>query len=184
MREATNESLRFLEEMRNEIERKLGAMRVGQGSTTITLPLDSVDITARAVGRVVEVTLTQVFKNPYSEHLEAEYVFPLAGCSSVNGFKMHVGGRTVIGTIQERRLAREEYNRALSEGKRASLLEQERDDVFTMQVGNIPPQEKITVELTYTEKLEFFENGTTELRLPLVVAPRYIPGTALSREQV
>lgn len=184
MREATNESLRFLEEMRDEIERKLGAMRVSQGSTTITLPLDSVDISARAVGRVVEVTLTQVFKNPYSEHLEAEYIFPLAGCSSVNGFKMHVGDRTVVGTMQERGAAREEYNRALSEGKRASLLEQERDDIFTMQVGNIPPQESITVELTYTEKLEFFEDGTTELRLPLVVAPRYVPGTPLSREQV
>ncbi len=186
MREATNnyEALAFLEGMRDEIERQLGSLRVGQGSKTITLPLDSVDITARAVGRVVEVTLTQVFKNPYSEHLEAEYVFPLGGCSSVNGFKMYVGSRTVIGTIQERRQAREEYNRALSEGKRASLLEQERDDVFTMQVGNIPPQEKITVELTYTEKLEFFENGTTELRLPLVVAPRYVPGTNLSREQV
>jgi Ca-activated chloride channel homolog len=186
MREATNnyEALAFLEGMRDEIERQLGSLRVGQGSKTITLPLDSVDITARAVGRVVEVTLTQVFKNPYSEHLEAEYVFPLGGCSSVNGFKMHVGGRTVIGTIQERRAAREEYNRALSDGKRASLLEQERDDVFTMQVGNIPPQEKITVELTYTEKLEFFENGTTELRLPLVVAPRFVPGTNLSREQV
>lgn len=184
MREATNESLRFLEEMRNEIERKLGAMRAGQGSKNIILPLDSVDITARAVGRVVEVTLKQVFKNPYSEHLEAEYVFPLAGCSSVNGFKMHVGDRTVIGEMQERRAAREAYNQALSEGKRASLLEQERDDVFTMQVGNIPPQERITVELTYTEKLEFFEDGTTELRLPLVVAPRYVPGTPLSREQV
>lgn len=186
MREITNESeaLKFLQDQRNEFERKLGSLRAGQGAKNITLPLDSVDIKANVIGRVTEVTITQVFKNPYKEHLEAEYIFPLAGCSSVNGFKMIVAGRTVVGTIQERRAARQEYQRALSEGKRASLLEQERDDVFTMQVGNIPPNEKITVELTYTEKLEFFEDGTTELRLPLVVAPRYAPGNPLAREQV
>lgn len=186
MREMTNEFayVEFLEKMRNEFERKLGSLRAGQGAKTITLPLDSVDIKASVVGRVTEVTITQVFKNPYSEHLEAEYIFPLAGCSSVNAFKMHVAGRTVTGTIQERRAAREEYQRALSDGKRASLLEQERDDVFTMQVGNIPPNEKITVEIKYTEKLEFFEDGTTELRLPLVVAPRYVPGEQIAREQV
>jgi Ca-activated chloride channel family protein len=186
MREMTNEFayVEFLEKMRNELERKLGSLRAGQGAKTITLPLDSVDIKASVVGRVTEVTITQVFKNPYSEHLEAEYIFPLAGCSSVNAFKMHVAGRTVTGTIQERRAAREEYQRALSDGKRASLLEQERDDVFTMQVGNIPPNEKITVEIKYTEKLEFFEDGTTELRLPLVVAPRYVPGEQIAREQV
>jgi len=186
MKEMTNEfeALQFIEELKNEFERKLGSLRVTQGSKTITLPLDSVDIKANVVGRITEVTLTQVFKNPYAEHLEAEYIFPLAGCSSVNGFKMHVGGRTVIGTIQERRAAREQYQQALQDGKRASLLEQERDDVFTMQVGNIPPNELITVELTYTEKLEFFEDGTTELRLPLVVAPRYVPGNPVAREQV
>lgn len=185
MREMTNElEVEFLEQLRNELERKLGSLRARQGARTITLPLDSVDIKASVVGRVTEVTITQVFKNPFSEHLEAEYIFPLAGCASVNGFKMHVAGRTVIGTIQERRAAREEYQKALSDGKRASLLEQERDDVFTMQVGNIPPNEKITVEIKYTEKLEFFEDGTTELRLPLVVAPRYVPGDQIAREQV
>jgi Ca-activated chloride channel family protein len=178
------EALQFLEDLKNEFERKLGSLRAAQGAQKITLPLDSVDIKASVIGRVTEVTVTQVFKNPYSEHLEAEYIFPLAGCSSVNGFKMHVAGRTVIGTIQERRAARQEYQHALSQGKRASLLEQERDDVFTMQVGNIPPKESITVELTYTEKLEFFEDGTTELRLPLVVAPRYVPGSQVAREQV
>ena len=186
MRETTNESveIEFLEQLRNELERKLGSLRAGQGARRITLPLDSVDIKASVVGRVTEVTITQVFKNPFSEHLEAEYIFPLAGSSSVNGFKMHVGGRTVIGTIQERRAARADYQQALSDGKRASLLEQERDDIFTMQVGNIVPDEKVTVEIKYTEKLEFFEDGTTELRLPLVVAPRYAPGDLIAREQV
>ncbi len=178
------ESIELLEELKNEIERRLGSLRTTQGAKSLNLPLHSVDINARAVGRVVEVTISQVFRNPYKEHLEAEYIFPMSGCASVNSFKMHVGGRTVIGTIQERHAARAQYQQALVEGKRASLLEQERDDVFTMQVGNIPPNERITVEITYTEKLEFFEDGTTELRLPLVVAPRFIPGTALAREQV
>ncbi|MBX9669053.1 MAG: VIT and VWA domain-containing protein [Candidatus Obscuribacterales bacterium] len=178
------ESIELLEDLRNEIERRLGSLRAAQGTKTLNLPLHSVDVNARAVGRVVEVTISQVFRNPYKEHLEAEYIFPMSGCASVNSFKMHVGGRTVIGTIQERQAARAQYQNALVDGKRASLLEQERDDVFTMQVGNIAPDERVTVEITYTERLEFFEDGTTELRLPLVVAPRHIPGTALAREQV
>src|SRR6185436_12779971 len=68
--------------------------------------------------------------------------------------------------------------------KRAALLEQDRDDVFTVQVGNLPPGEEISVRLVTSERLPFFEDGTTELRLPLLVAPRYIPGNPVARDPV
>lgn len=174
----------FISDWNEELKRAIGKLEAQRGATKVSLPLAEVDIQAKVAGRVAEVTITQSFRNPYPEHLEAVYTFSLAGNASVSSFKMQVGSRTVIGTIQERRAAREQYAKALSEGKRAALLEQERDDVFTMQVGNIPSGEDVKVILSYTEKLQFFENGTTELRLPLVVAPRYIPGNAVAREQV
>src|SRR6267143_3338690 len=85
--------------------------------------------------------------------------------------------------VVDRAEARRQYAEALQQGKRAALLEQERDDVFTVQVGNVTPGDAITARLTYSERLPFFEDGRTELRLPLVVAPRYVSGEELAREQ-
>jgi Ca-activated chloride channel homolog len=161
--------------------RCLGILSVVRNATSVALPLAGVDITASVADRVAGVTVLETFRNPYQEHLEAVYTFPLAGGSAVSDFELRVGSRTVRGVVKERGEARREYQQALDDGKRAALLEQERDDVFTVQVGNLPPGEEVTVKITYSERLPFFEDGSTELRLPLVVAPRYIPGTPTDR---
>ncbi|MGV8123190.1 MAG: VIT domain-containing protein [Candidatus Xenobiia bacterium LiM19] len=106
------------------------------------------------------------------------------GGAAVSSFEMQIKDRIIKGIVEERAEARRQYRQALEEGKRAALLEKERDDVFTVQVGNLPPGEEVTIRLTYSERLPFFEDGTTEIRLPLVVAPRYIPGSPLGRDQV
>src|SRR5215475_6961373 len=147
------------------------------------LPLQGVQLRARVIDRVAGVTVEQKFGNPFTEVIEAVYVFPLAGGSAVSRFEVQIGQRVVRGKIEERGEARRQYVEALEQGKRAALLEQERDDVFTVQVGNITPGDAITVRLTYSERLPFFEDGRTELRLPLVVAPRYVGGQELPREQ-
>src|SRR5947207_6771019 len=147
------------------------------------LPLQRVDLRARVIDRVAEVTVEQKFGNPFSDPIEAVYVFPLAGGSAVSRFEMQIGQRVVRGRIEERAQARREYAEALDQGKRAALLEQERDDVFTVQVGNVMPGDEVSVRLTYSERLPFFEDGRTELRLPLVVAPRYFAGEELPRAQ-
>ncbi|HEY4770375.1 MAG TPA: VIT domain-containing protein, partial [Myxococcales bacterium] len=146
------------------------------------LPLEGVQLRARVVDRVAEVTIEQKFGNPFSETIEAVYVFPLAGGSAVSRFEIQIGKRVVRGRMEERAEARRQYADALQAGKRAALLEQERDDVFTVQVGNVTPGDAITARLTYSERLPFFEDGRTELRLPLVVAPRYVSGQDLQRE--
>jgi Ca-activated chloride channel family protein len=148
------------------------------------LPLQGVQVRARVVDRVAEVTVEQAFGNPFTEAIEAVYIFPLAGGSAVSRFEMQIGKRIVRGRIEERGEARKQYAEALDQGKRAALLEQERDDVFTVQVGNVLPGEAVTVRLTYTERLPFFEDGRTEIRLPLVVAPRYVGGEELPRDPV
>lgn len=164
--------------------RVLGCIHVNQGQKKRSLPLTSVQIAAKVADRLAHVTITETFKNPFSDHLEAVYIFPLAGGSAVSSFKMKVGERTIVGQVDERQAARNQYVEALQEGKRAALMEQERDDVFTVQVGNLPPGEEVQVEITYSEKLAYFDNGTTEIRLPLVVAPRYIPGNVVSRQNL
>lgn len=146
------------------------------------LPLAGVRLSARVAERIALVTTTQTFENDLSEPMEAVYVFPLAGGSAVSAFEMRVGERTIIGTVREREEARVQYRLAVEGGKRAGLLEQERDDVFTVSVGNVMPGESIEVRIETAERLPFFEDGSTELRLPLVVAPRYVPGVPLDGE--
>lgn len=164
--------------------RELGMLELQLAAGKVTLPLKTVNIKARVAEQVAEATIEQVFQNTCTEHIEAVYIFPLAGGSVVTSFELQVKDRIIRGIVEERAEARKQYQQALDEGKRAALLEKERDDVFTVQVGNLPPGEDVTVRLTYSERLPFFEDGTTELRLPLVVAPRYIPGSPLDREQV
>jgi len=148
---------------------------------TPALPLARVSVEADVVERIASVKVTQTFVNLLQEPIEAVYIFPLAGSSAVSKFQMKVGKRTIDGVIKERGKARKDYAQAITDGKRAAILEQERDDVFTAQVGNIMPGEKITVTIIYSERLTYFASGLTEIRLPLVVAPRYIPGMPLNR---
>ena len=177
-------SIALLDKLSTTGSRTLGSLEVTQNQKRIKLPLKSVDVHAKVVDRIGQVVIKETFQNPHSEHLEAVYIFPLSGGCAVSSFQMKVGDRVIDGKVEERQAARAEYAQAIQEGKRAALLEQERDDVFTVNVGNLPPGEEITVIVTYSEKLAYFDNGTTEIRLPLVVAPRYIPGQLLERDSV
>jgi Ca-activated chloride channel family protein len=134
-----------LSTLENKITRGIGVLSGTAGK--ITLPLAGVHIHARVADRIAQVTVLETFRNELKEPLEAVYIFPLAGGSAVSEFELKVGARTLRGKIDERQKAREQYQKALDEGKRAALLEQERDDVFTVQVGNLPPGEEVTVKL-------------------------------------
>jgi Ca-activated chloride channel family protein len=164
--------------------RGLGCLMVTKNDRRARLPLAGVHISARVADRVAHVTLEQKFTNPFTEALEATYIFPMSGGAAVSAFELHVGKRVIKGIVKERGEARATYQKAIRDGKRAALLEQDRDDVFTVQVGNLPPGEEVRVLIVTSEKLPFFDDGTTELRLPLVVAPRYIPGTPVDRNPV
>jgi Ca-activated chloride channel family protein len=91
--------------------------------------------------------------------------------------RLTAADRTVRAELRERGAAREEYDRAIAAGQRAAIAEEERPDVFTMRVGNILPGERVSVALTLVGPLSF-EDGEATFRLPLVLAPRYIPGAA------
>jgi Ca-activated chloride channel homolog len=177
-------ALPIIEKLLQERMREVGTLSVNQAGQRIALPLRTHRIVARAADAVAEVTVEQSFQNPFQEFLEAVYTFPLGGAAAVCTFEMKVGDRTLKGIVKERSEARLDYWNALEEGKRAALLEQERDDIFTVQVGNLPPGEEVSVRIVYSERLSYLEDGMTELRLPLVVAPRYIPGEPLDGVRV
>nr|WP_225311300.1 VIT domain-containing protein [Microbispora cellulosiformans] len=152
----------------------LGALETEKGN----LPLESVDVTARLTGLVAGVEVVQTFRNPFDVSLEATYVFPLPPRAAVTAFRMEADDRVIDGVLKERGQARADYDRALAEGKRAAIAEEDRPDVFTIRVGNIVPRERVVVRLTMSQPLPY-EDGAAEFRFPLVVAPRYIPGVPL-----
>ena len=152
----------------------LGALATSRGN----LPLDAVDVRAVISGMSASVDLTQGFRNPFDVPLEATYIFPLPARAAVTAMRMECAGYVVAGVLKERAQAREDYDQAIAEGKRAAIAEEDRPDVFTMRVGNIAPGERVTVRLTVSQPLPC-EDGDVTFRFPLVVAPRYIPGSPL-----
>ncbi|ADG88036.1 Vault protein inter-alpha-trypsin domain protein [Thermobispora bispora DSM 43833] len=152
----------------------LGALGTERGN----LPLESVTVTARVTGLIAGVTVVQGYRNPHDVPLEATYVFPLPPRAAVTAFRMEADDRVIEGVLQERGRARAAYERALAEGRPAAIAEEDRPDVFTIRVGNIMPGERVTVRLELSQPLPY-EDGAAEFRFPLVVAPRYIPGSPL-----
>lgn len=135
-------------------------------------------------GLIVRTTVTQTFENPGDYWTEAVYVYPLPEDAAVDRLRMTVGERVVAGRIDTRAAAREAYEAALDEGRQASLVEQERPNIFTTSVANIGPGESVIVEITYQETA-LYDSGQFSLRFPMVVGPRYIPeGMVTGGEQV
>jgi Ca-activated chloride channel family protein len=142
-------------------------------------PLKHTDVKAEISGFLSRVRVTQEFENPFKEKIEAVYTFPLPQNAAVDDMTMVVGDRTVRGRILPREEARNVYEAARAGGQVASLLDQERPNIFTQAVANIMPGEKVTVTISYVETLKY-EDGAYEFVFPMVVAPRYIPGKPTS----
>jgi Ca-activated chloride channel family protein len=142
------------------------------------LPLEALSVHARITGLLAEVVITQTFVNRFDLPLEATYVFPLPDRAAVTEFRMEAGDRVVEGTLRERAEARAAYDQAIAGGRMAAITEEERPGVFTMRVGNLPPGERASVRLVMLGPLPY-DQGEVTFRFPLVVAPRYIPGTPL-----
>ncbi|MDX1694345.1 MAG: marine proteobacterial sortase target protein, partial [Ketobacteraceae bacterium] len=131
-------------------------------------------------GLVVQARVTQQFRNTSTDWVEATYVFPLPGDSAVHAMRMHIGERIIEGVIKERQQAQQLFVKAKQQGRQAGLLEQQRPNLFTTKVANIPPGEAIHVEFEYLQRLHY-DDGEFSLRLPLTLTPRYIPGRPVGR---
>jgi Ca-activated chloride channel homolog len=139
------------------------------------LPLKATSANVAIAGVIADVTVTQEYQNLGKRPIEAVYVFPAGTKAAVYGMKMTIGDRTIVATIKRKEEARRDYELARQQGRSASLLEQQRPNVFTMNVANILPGDVIKVELRYTELLVPTE-GVYEFVYPTVVGPRYTSG--------
>jgi Ca-activated chloride channel family protein len=158
-------------------------LRTATGQTLVDAPLLDTDVAMQISGMFARVAVTQRFRNPGRTWAEGVYVFPLPERAAVDRLRMRVGERIIEGEIQERAQARRTYEKAKREGRKASLLSQERPNIFTNSVANIGPGEEVEVAIEYQQTL-VYDQGRFSLRFPLVVAPRYIPGVPAGGEEV
>ena len=140
----------------------------------VPVPLKHTSVVGNIDGYIATVDVTQQFHNPYASKIEAVYVFPLPENAAVNEFVMTVGDRKIRGIIREREQAERIYNEARSQGHVASLLTEERPNIFTQKVANIEPGKQIDINIRYFNTLRY-DDGAYEFVFPMVVGPRYNP---------
>ncbi|MDY0060774.1 MAG: VIT and VWA domain-containing protein [Myxococcota bacterium] len=139
---------------------------------TDSFPLKDTSVKVTVTGVIADVVVQQTYTNEGKVPINASYVFPASTRASVHGLKMTIGEQVVTAKIKERGEAAATFAQAKAEGKSASLLEQQRPNVFTMSVANILPGDLVLIELHYSELLIPSE-GTYEFVYPTVVGPRY-----------
>ena len=127
-------------------------------------------------GMIATVQVEQTFRNDTDRYLEGVYVFPLPDTAAVRALEMQLGDRRIVGVIKERAQAKKIYEAAKTAGKKASLVEQQRPNLFTNRVANIGPGEEVTVHLEYVQAVAY-EADVFSLRFPMTITPRYMPGT-------
>ncbi len=149
-------------------------LKEGDGGR-VASPLLFTDVQIDVSGMTARVQVKQRFVNPTAQWREGVYVFPLPDKAAVDHLQMRIGERVIEGMIKERGEAKRTYEAAKAEGRKTTLVEQERPNMFTTSVANIGPNEEIVVAIEYQETLRY-DDGTFRLRFPLAITPRYIPG--------
>ncbi|WP_309044594.1 marine proteobacterial sortase target protein [Marinobacter sediminicola] len=137
------------------------------------------DFDVRVSGLISDSKLVRTFKNTSDDWREGVFVFPLPEKASVYGLTMKVGERTIVGEVQPREEAKKTYEAARDSGRHAATVEQQRPNLFTTRVANIPPGAEVSVELSY-QQLVSYRDGVFELSVPTTLTPRYMPGEPLA----
>ena len=153
-----------------------GTLLFRSGDTSIAAPLVATDVRISVSGIVARTHVAQRFVNPGDDWREGVYVFPLPENAAVDHLQMRIGERRIEGRIRERAQARQVYEQARQEGRKAALVEQERPNMFTTSVAPIGPREEVVVEIEYQQTLRY-DSGAFSIRFPMAITPRYVPGT-------
>ncbi|MEP6689510.1 MAG: VIT domain-containing protein [Gemmatimonadaceae bacterium] len=146
-----------------------------KGDLVGEFPLKHTEVSADISGYLARTTVEQRYENSFSEPIEAVYTFPLPAMSAVNDFVMQIGTRKIVGIVRPKAEAEQIYREAVARGQTASLMTQERPNIFNQQVANIEPGGTVTIAITYFERLDY-AHGEYEWTFPMVVGPRYMPG--------
>ena len=136
------------------------------------LPLKDTRVEINVSGIIADVTVLQTYRNEGARPINARYVFPASTRAAVYAMRMQIGNQVIVAKIKEREKAKAEFDEAKQAGKSASLLEQDRPNVFSMSLANILPGDQVEIQLRYTELL-VPTDGVYEVIFPTVVGPRY-----------
>ncbi|MDB4945641.1 MAG: Inter-alpha-trypsin inhibitor domain protein [Labilithrix sp.] len=148
-----------------------------------SLPLVGARLRARAGAGLARVVLEQTFENPYDETLHVTYRMPLPHDGAVSGYSFRIGARTIAGKIDRKESARARFEEAIATGHTAALLEQDKADVFTQEIGNLPARQTIVAEIVIDQRLGWTDEGEWELRFPTVIGPRYLGAEASAADR-
>ncbi len=136
------------------------------------MPLTHTAVNGIINGAIASVSVTQTFGNPFTDGIELAYLFPLPHEAAVVDYEIQIGSRTIRAEMKERANARQQYQDAVDAGQRASLLEQRRPNLFSVQIGNVQPGETITATIRYQERIHYADDGYTFV-FPMGVTPKY-----------
>ncbi len=149
-------------------------VKVPERNEQVPVPLKHTNVNASITGYIATVDVTQQYHNPFDKKIEAVYLFPLPQNAAINEFLMTIGDRKIRGIIRERKEAERIYQEARTQGYVASLLTQERPNIFTQSVANIEPGKDIDIDIKYFNTLQYVD-GWYEWTFPMVVGPRFNP---------
>ena len=145
------------------------------------IPLKETSVDVQISGTIAHVKILQVYKNDGNTPIEAKYVFPLSTQAAIHKMDLSIGNRTTHAKIFEKKQAQKVYDKAIKEGKRAVKLDQERPNVFQMNVGNVMPNDEIKIEIYFTEMLVPVD-GEYQFVFSTVVGPRFVGETSKSEK--
>lgn len=158
-------------------------LKTSQAGVYAEAPALRTDVRLHVRGIVLRGEVTQTFENPAPQCAEAVYVFPLPENAAVDTLRMTIGQRVIEGDIQEKKAAQQTYETAKSEGKHASLLTQERPNIFTVAIANVASGEKVVIDIAYQQTIDY-RDGAFSLRFPMTIGPRYIPSGVADADRV
>jgi len=148
--------------------------------TKIVLPLKGVECSFEVCGDVVSVEIDQIFHQTSGQPLDCIYTFPLPATAAVYRCEMHVNGRLIRAQVEERGRARELAREKKAAGHRTALVEMERDNLFTLSLGNVQPDDLVVIRFAYFQTLTCLGDWTS-FHIPFCPGVRYIPGEPLLR---
>ena len=149
-------------------------------STRILLPLRGMEIRADVFTGFARVEIDQIYIQSNKQPLDCRYVFPLPADAAVHRCEMHVNGRVVVARVEGRKAAEELYKKAKEAGHRAALARGERENLFTLELGNLQPSDVILMRLAYIQPLQRLQDQRS-FRVPTSVGVRFVPGKPLLR---
>ncbi|MFT5542206.1 MAG: Ca-activated chloride channel family protein [Glaciecola sp.] len=135
------------------------------------------EVKIAVTGMIARAKVTQTFTNQSNDWVNGLYVFPLPENAAVDHLMIEVGDRKIEGQIKEKKVAKKLFEQAKRDGKKASLVEQRRPNLFTNSLANIGPGETVRINIEYQQTLQYINDGYS-LRFPLGITPRYAPSNS------